>query len=222
MSRVRTHAIALAAIGLLALSLAPGCVVGALVGGMAESAHQAGSTMIPAAYAGVEGKSYAVVVSADRSIQAEHPGLVEHLTQRVDRLISENAGASGHVPAQTVLSKLYNNVGWIALGRGELGERLGVERLIVLELNEYRLHEPGNRYTWEGVATGIVQVYEIDSGLPDEPLYEQAIRVAFPDQMGILREQLGQSVVTSALSQRLSNRMAWLFFDHEEPNAIEY
>lgn len=216
---LRVTALALAA---LVFSATPGCIVAALAGGMAESARQAGSTMYPAEYDGLTGKSYAVVVSADRLIEADNPGIAARITQLVDTRLHENAGASAHIPPARLISYLYSNPSWQALPRGELGENLGVERLILIELVEYRLHEPGNRYTYSGVASGIVQVFEIDSGLPDDPMYEQPIAVAFPDRSGVLEEEMSKTVVTSELSRRFGERAAWLFYPHEEKNALTY
>lgn len=206
----------------IGLLFVPGCFVAALVGGMAESARESGSTTYPAEYTGIEGKSYAVVVSADRLIEADHPGISARLTQLIDSRLHANAGASHHIPPQRLLSFLYANPQWQALPRGELGEMLGVDRLVLIELIEYRLHEPGNRYTWAGVASGFVQVYEIDSGLPDDPMYEHAVAVGFPDRSGLLAEEIPETVVTSELSRRFGERAAWLFYAHEEANDLTY
>lgn len=181
-----------------------------------------GSSDVPGEYLGLDGKSYAVIVSADRAVQSDNPGIVERMTARLNADLAQNTMATGHIPTDTLLTVLYNNPSWQAIARGELGERLGVERLVVLELNEYRLTEPGNRYLWDGVASGIVEVYEIDSGYPDEPVYDKQIQVRFPDGSGTLRETLQETFVTSVLSERLCNRVAWLFYDHEEPNDITY
>lgn len=210
------------AIGLASLSIAPGCAIAALGGVVGKSLQETGSHKVQAEYDGLDGKSYAVVVSGDRSIASEHPGVMDRLTDRINTMIAEGTTASGHVPTTTILAALYNNPQWQAISRGDLGQRLGVERLVVVELNEYRLHESGNQYTWEGAASAVVEVYEIDGGDPDLPLFEHSIRVTYPDELGILREQLPESLVTSVLSDRMADRVAWLFFDHEERNAIEY
>ena len=75
---------------------------------------------------------------------------------------------------------------------------------------------------WQGVASAIVEVYETDTGVPDEPVFERSIRVTFPSNTGVLRETMTEAFVTSELSKRVGNRAAWLFFEHEEPNAIDY
>jgi hypothetical protein len=199
-----------------------GCAAVGLAGMMAESARLSGSTRVPAEYTGLEGKSYAVIVSADRLIEADHAGITARLTEQIGRDLYANAGGSAHIPPAKMLGYLYANPQWPAIPRGQLGETLGVERLIVVELVDYRLHEPGNRYTWSGLASGVVEVYEIDSGLPDDPMFEYSITVQFPDRAGILEEELQRIVVTSELSRRFAQRVAWLFYGHEERNDLTY
>jgi len=201
---------------------AGGCEIGMFVGMMAESAHEAGSTRIPAEYTGLNGHSFAVVVDTDRAIRADHPGVVGRLTERINADLVENTDATGHIPTTRLLSVLYNNPQWRALSRGELGKRLGVDRLVVVDLNEYRLTDIGNRYVWDGFASATVEAYEIDTGYADEPVYDKVISVHFPDTDGVLRSRYDESFVNSALARRLANRAAWLFFDHDEPNSITY
>ncbi len=202
-----------------------GCIIGAAIGGMAESYRRTGKHQVAAEYTGLQGKSYAVVVTADRVIQAQHPGLIGRvLTVVNDRLAhpDNGVGAGAYIPSQDLLNVLYETPQWPAMSRGEVAELLGVERLVVIELFEYRLHEPGNKYVWEGVAAGSVAVYESDSGLPDDPIYEKALRVAFPDGSGHMSMDISRATVTSELSRRFINRAAWLFYNHEEENIIPY
>lgn len=200
----------------------PSCAIVGVVGALAESAEREGSTTYPAEYEGLNDKSYAVVVSVDRMIESDHPGITARLTQTIDRALKENTTATAHIPAPRLLSMLYADPAWQAIPRGEFGEKLGVDRLVIIEVVEYRLHEPGNRYTWAGVASGIVEVYEIDSALPDDPMYEQPIAVAFPDRQGLLEEEIPEAVVTSELSRRFAERIAWLFYEHTEANKLTY
>lgn len=218
--RIWTAVLAISAC-LTALCL-PGCIIPAAIGGMAESYHRTGTSEIPAEYRGIEGKSFAVVVTASRMIEGEHPGLTARIIQRVNDRLIQNASPSHAIPSGDLVTVLFNTPQWPAMTRGEVAEMLGVERLIVIELIDYSLHEPGNQYLWDGVASAMVSVYEADTGMPDDPVYEKAVRVSFPDARGFMRTDIPEQAVTSELSNRLINRVAWLFYDHEEPNSIPY
>lgn len=202
-----------------------GCVLGQLVGGMAASAQRTGTRTVTAKYAGLRDKSFAVVVYADRIIQADFPEVVGDLTVTIARRLAEQGtavGASGYIPGERILEYQYSNPRWVVMPWRELGEQLGVDRLIIIELQEFRLNDPGNQYTWAGVASGAVRVLELDGPAPDAPIFQEHVTVRFPDQDGYGPMQIPGSTVRLALSKRFVDRASWLFYDHEEPNYPDY
>ncbi|MCA9287951.1 MAG: hypothetical protein KDA05_05160, partial [Phycisphaerales bacterium] len=209
------------------LALAPGALLGPLsgcqlAGYIAANEERYGSKKVPPVYTGLQGRSYAVVVQADRSTLAENPNLMEHLLANINNRIAENAGASGHVPSEQLVLYMMNNARWPALSLNELAQELGgVDRLIVVDLYEYRLHEPGNRYTWDGAAQARVIDFEADERGGATAL-DRDIRVTFPDEQGITPTDLRREAVTSVLARRVIDRVSWLFYEHEEANAITY
>jgi hypothetical protein len=212
---------------ILSLTILSGCAIGMIVGGMADSAKRAGSHMVYAEYEGLNGKSFAVVVAVDRVIEGESPGLSSRLTGRINTMIAAAhskmpEGATAAPRVDRLLKTLYNNPSWVAMSRGDVADMLGVDRLIVVDVAAYRLHDPGNSYIWSGVAAGTVSVYEADGPLPDDAAFEKAISVSFPDGTGYMVTDLPFDAVNTELSNRFANRVAWLFFDHEEPNEIKY
>lgn len=216
---LRAALLTLAGVSLLAL---PGCIIGAAIGGMAESYNRTGTSEIPAEYLGIQGHSFAVVATGSRLMEADNPGLTGRLIQRINDRLIVNAAPSYAIPSNDLLTVLYNTPQWPAMTRGEVAEMLGVERLVVVELIEYRLNEPGNQYVWDGVASVLVSVFESDSGLPDDPVFEKAIRITFPDSTGFMRTDIPEAAITTELSNRIVNRVSWLFYDHEESNIIPY
>lgn len=220
-SKLATRILFLLVFAFIFLQLS-GCIIGTALGGMLESAHRTENHDVEAEYTGIEGHTFAIVVSADRIIEANNPGISARLTQRVNDRLIQNANPSWAIPSQDLLAVLYNTPQWPALPKGEVADLLGVQRLVVFEITEFRLNEPGNQYVWDGSASGVVTVYETDSGFPDDPVYEQAVRVQFPDARGYMRSELPEKAVTTELANRLTNRIAWLFYDHEESNIIPY
>lgn len=166
-------------------------------------------------------KSFAVLVTADRSIQGDHPQLVEYLTAKITERLADPANtprAGGFVPAADVLRYVYDNPGWAYQTREDLGRALGgVQRLVVVEVIDYQLHEPGNQYVWEGRAAGTVTVFDLESSTPELAALEKSVSVPFPDQRGQGPEQLPRNMVNSALALRFVDRATWLFYSHKEP-----
>jgi hypothetical protein len=210
---------------LLALTLVAATLAGCAIAGVAAVAGKAisetGTRKVQAEYTGLAGKSFAVVVAADRTIQADTPGLVEFLTIKITQRLHDHAAAAAFVPPADVLEYLFRNPAWTAKPLDELARDLGVERLVYIDMYEYRLHEPGNAYEWDGVAAGRVAVVETESPLGTYA-FDRLVRVRFPGKAGFDRESLSRQVVNTGLAQRFIDRASWLFYTHEEPKKIDY
>lgn len=214
-------------LGLVAACFATGCSALGFIGAMEESRRRNSTKTIAEQYSGLKGKKWAVVVIADRIIQAEHPAIVAYITTKItERLAAEkhNAtiGATGYISAPDLLKFLYENPRWRSMPRGELAGELGVDRLIVIDLEEYRLNEPGNQYIWAGNAAGAVGVIAADSPNADEFVFEKAVKVKFPDKDGYGPQDMPRAGVATTLANRFIDRAAWLFYSHEEPYYPDY
>ena len=209
-------------VALAVCALLAGCSIIGFVGGMEESRRRHSTREVAAEYDGLAGKTFAVVVAADRTVQANYPEIVSRLTLNVSRRLRENAGAAGLVPAVDVLRYQAQNPEWVAKSPYELAEYFGVERLVYIDLTEYALNEPGNAYLWNGVASGSVGVIEADSVYPHEFAYIKDVTVRFPDETGMGPMQIPMETVDLALSKRFLDRTSWLFYLHEEDYYPEY
>lgn len=209
-------------IGSILLAPGAGCQIGALIGGMASSAERSGSRDVKAKSRDLTGKTFAVIVAADRSIQAEHSDAVVLITRDMTLRLSDHAGASGVLPADEVLAFQYQRPGWVAMSIPDLVKELAVERLVFVDVAEFALNDPGNAYEWNGVAAGTISVYSDQSKSLGAPLFREKVRVTFPDNKGQSPESLPAQAVLSVLVRRFAERSAWMFYDHEEPNVIKY
>ena len=191
-----------------------------------ESYRESSTKVVEPDYLGLEGKSFAVVVTAERSIQADHPSLVDYLTAQMAGRLSDPAcipRAGGFIPAVQVLKYMYSNPGWTARPYSDVAKDLGgVERLVVVEVTEFRLNDSGNQYLWEGLAAATISVVETDSILADEVSYQKAVAVDFPDQSGFGPNEMNAATVRTELARRLLDRASWLFFSHQEPYYPDY
>jgi hypothetical protein len=213
--------IACVAAGWAAWSIA-GCTALGFVGAMAKSFEQTGSHVVKPKYEGLEGKSFVVVVAADRSIQADNPEIVPLMTREVANRLAENCGASGIVPAEDVLRFQYQRPGWLAMTPYDLAKEFDVQRLVYIEMQNFSTTDHGNPYIWNGQAAATVQVLETDGKTPDVFTFRETVRVKYPDQEGLSPMQIPAETVRLELSRRIITRVSWLFFEHEEPNAIKY
>lgn len=200
----------------------PGCILAPLI----ASNERKGSHVVAPKYTGLTGKSFAVVVAADRSIQASYPMLVGQITQTVSKHLKEQQdqiGASGWVPPEDVLGFQYQHPQWNTWTLQKLAEEIGVERLIFVDIQEFRLNEPGNQYLWKGAAGALVGVVEADADTSESFAFSEAISVQYPTKETALSPaQASGDQIEVMLAKRLVDRTAWLFFEHEEANIIDY
>lgn len=202
-----------------------GCNIFGMFGAMEESRRRNSTKTVQAEYVGLKAKNWAVVVIADRSIQAELPDIVPWMTGKIcERLVKEqpNIVAKGMTPANKVLKYQYEHPSWVTKPHSELAKDLQVDRLIVVEIIEYRLNDPGNQYLWNGLASGTVGVVEADGTVPDEFSFQKPINVRFPDGESFGPNDFDRAVVATALGQRFLDRVTWLFYKHEEPYYPKY
>ncbi len=212
------RAIPIAACLLLGALPLAGCQVGQLIGGMAASYERTGTHEVAYEYGGLQDKSFAVFVGAGKEIQYEFPELVDGFAGGIAEKLAEEAGASGWVPYTAVGWYQSRNPHWEALSYSEITQDLGVDRLIFVDLYEYRLHRPGNPYLWEGVVAAKVGVVEADSSIPNEFIFERDVQVSFPDKTGMSPADMTRDQVVTGLNSKFRRDVCWLFYTHEEPN----
>lgn len=203
-------------------ALVPGRELVGIVGTIYE---ENADHLVKAQYEGLKGKTYAVLVVSDRGIEADFPGVTSEITARINDRLADPAnatGATGHIESKELLKYLFNHPESSTEPGGKLAEELGVDRLIRVDLYEFRTNDPGNQYVWDGAAAATVGVMERDSITPDENAFRSTQRVTFPDQSAITPTDLSGQVVMSALVKRITDRVTWLFHDHKEPIKITY
>lgn len=212
--RPAARAIASMALAVATLALG-GCIAGA-IGGIGQQIERGKKLDVPAAYDGLEGKTCAVVVNADYATLVEHPAVVNNITANVAVRIRQYVKGATVLPPATVLNWQYRTPQWRALPYGEVAKELGVERLVYIDLYEYRLNPTGNSYIWDGVAGGNIGIIEADGLAPDEFVYTTNIVSRFPDKEGVGRESARREDIERGLLTLFIQRTSWLFYRHIE------
>lgn len=220
--RHRTPIALAAALALLGVGLLSGCNLVGIVGVLGESYKRTSTRTVEAEYRGLEGRTFAVIVAADRAISGQHPALVPTLQTAMAERLRANAGAAGYVQPRMLMQFQADNPRWTAMSMGDLAEELGVDRLIFVDLKEFRLHEPGNAYLWAGATSATVGVLETDGPYRDDFAFRKAVAVKFPDDTGYGPEDYGSEYVATRLQTRIIDRVVWLFHDHQEPYYPDY
>lgn len=171
---------------------------------------------VAAEYTGLQGKRIAVLVAADDYTVFRFPRATRNVNLQVGEQINTNVpGVTLSIPVE-VDEYQKRNPYWTSQRPSQTMEDLGVDRLIVIDLNEYRTHEPGNQNLWRGVIDATVAVYEADAEDADNRVYERQVRASFPEddkEFGLTKGS--DDAMEAQVLQVFSAKTAGLFYDHE-------
>jgi hypothetical protein len=169
-----------------------------------------------AEYEGLENRTIAVIVDADASVRFQFPTMTTTVAANIAYRIQTNVrGASLLAPA-TVAQWQYQTPAWTTLPYGQIADELGVERVVLVDIYEFRLNPPGNQYMWEGAAAANVSIIERENPEPDAFAATFDIRVNFPGGEIRTRESISPQIMYQGLMTRFVQKAAWLFYTHLE------
>ena len=218
-----TRVLVLLVMGTVGLSFLPGCFVAELVGGIGQNIERYKKIEVLAEYDGLDNATVAVVVHCDPSILYEHPSVSATVSMNVSKRIQENVPGAKVLDYRHVMQWQYQTPSWSMLPYGEIASELGVDRVVSIEIYEFRLNPPGNRYLWEGACAASVGVIEKDGWETDAFARTWEITSQFPDMQGVGRESATESSIQMGVLAKFVDQTAWLFYRHVEdkyPEAI--
>lgn len=197
--------------------LLAGCQIAHLAGAMMQAEEYQKLVDTPARYSGLENKTVAVLVNTDLATLYEYPDVAAQIAGGVSGRLAREVEGIRVLNPQHVLNWQYRTPQWNALPYGEMAEQLNVDRIVFIDLLEFRLNPPGNRYLWEGVAVGRVSVIERDGIDPDVFADTFDITATFPKLTSVSRDDTTAMQVQTGLLAEFIKYTAWLFHQHLEP-----
>lgn len=170
-------------------------------------------------YTDLSSKTVAVLVTADRVILTRFPYAARNVTRAVTREIALNVEEVRVVDPKRVLDYQDDNPAWSTLPPGDLVRAMEVDRLILVELAEYRTHEPGNPHVKLGTVSGTVDLYEAEALDPNQKVLTTPITVQFPrtakTKVGLVGTD--DKTIEAGMLKDFSLRAGGVFFEHEVP-----
>jgi hypothetical protein len=194
-----------------------GCMIPGIIGAVGNEIERNKKLEVLAQYDGLENRTVAIVVHADASTLYEYPQVVVNVAANVGfRIQREVEGVSVLAPA-TVIQWQYATPAWSTLPYGDIADELGVDRVVFIDIYEFRLNPPGNQYMWEGVAAGTVGVIERESADRDMFAASFDVRTQFPlATEPIPREAATAQAMLQGVMTKFVQKSAWLFYTHLE------
>lgn len=171
---------------------------------------------VAAQYTDLVNRKVAVLVRLDEVTAYRFPHATRGITNAMTRTIAQNVEGVTIVPASRILAYQEKNPYWSAVPPGRLITSLDVDRLVVVDVAEYRTQDPGNQYLWRGVIEALIAVYEAESEDPDNKAFEQRVRAEWPEGTTVGLTEGDDATMQAAALSTFTLRGAGLFYDHEE------
>jgi hypothetical protein len=194
-----------------------GCAIAGLVSVMGQANEYQKLIEVPPRYDGLRNQKVAVLVDAELDVLYQHPRLIEQVMFNASQRILRFVEGAQVMPVQTVLGWQYQTPQWNAMPYGEIADQLGVDRIVQIDIYEYRLNPPGNKWLWEGLCAADVGIVERDSMDPDSFIETFQVRAEFPNVKGVGRENATQAQIETGVLSQFFQQIGWLFYLHEEP-----
>lgn len=193
-----------------------GCQIFGLAGAVSAQLERSKQIEVLAEYDGLRNHTVAVVVQSDPSMLYEFPTVAANVTANLSARLATNVGGVRLLDPRVVLQWQYQTPHWSSLPYGQIASDLGVERVVLVDVYEYRLNPPGNTWVWDGVCAATIGVIEAQSLDADEFAATFSVTSRFPDLEGVSRESANARQIETGLLTKFLQEASWLFFDHIE------
>lgn len=195
----------------------PGCMIGELLGGMAQNAEYQKLIQVLPEYEGLEDKTVAVIVNTDLSTLFEYPHVARQIAAGISLSIQRGIPTARVMHPDLVIAWQFNTTQWSAMPYGDLAASLQVDRIVYVDMYEYRIHPPGNSWLYEGVCAATIGVIERDNFDPDTFAHAMNTTTTFPDIKSLTRDEATPERVQLGLLTRFIQDTSRLFYEHIRP-----
>jgi len=194
-----------------------GCAAALFAGGVAQNFEYQKLLRVQPQYPDLAGQRVAVIVDLDYTLLYEYPDLAANIAGGVALRIARHVPEAMVLNPNDVIQWQWATPQWNAMTYGEMAESLHADRVVLVDIYEFRLNPPGNRFLWDGVCAANVGVVERDAFDPDMFSDSYTVVAAFPDIPGVDRTQATAQQIQTGVLAEFIKRSAWLFYEHLEP-----
>lgn len=174
-------------------------------------------TDVKGQYTDLANRSVAIVVSMSDFAEFNHPDAKRAITEEMARRIQANVPGVILTSPKEVLQWQKDNAYWATRPPSTLVKQLKVERLVLVEIGEYRTHEPGDKHVLRGVISASVNVVEAEAADPDNfgASFTKNVMYPEPGESKVGRVGDSEALIETRTQIRFCETAAGLFYDHQ-------
>ena len=172
---------------------------------------------VQAKYLGLNDKTVAVVVSVSDHTNFNYPEARQRITGEVTRRIKVGVPGVTVTEPYKILKWQDDNPYWSTRPPSAMIEQLDVDRLVLVEIGQYRTHEPGDKYVLRGVITANINIVEAEAPDPDNygASYSKSVMYPRAQDSTIGRAAMSEDKIEIQAQAWFCEETAGLFYDHE-------
>ena len=171
---------------------------------------------VTAAHRGLENRSFAVLVAPDEDTAFRHRNVAAKICRSVTTTIATVVDGTRPMDPNQIAEFLEDNPFWATAPPGDIVKRLEVDRVLIVWVEHYALHERGNAHIGRGVLTATLDVFEAEARDPNGAAYHTRIKAEFPRDSTVGLVNTSDRKIEQGLLRDFGQRVANLFVDHEE------
>lgn len=168
-------------------------------------------------YEDLANRSVAVVVSMSDFSEFNYPNAKQAITEEMARRIQTNVPGVTLTSPSEIIDWQEENPYWATRPPSMLINQLKVERLVLVEIGEYRTHEPGDKHVLRGVISASVNIVEAEASDPDNygASFTKTVMYPEPGESKIGRVGDDEALIEVRTQIRFCETAAGLFYDHQ-------
>ena len=177
---------------------------------------------VTADYRGLDNQVVAVMVNLNEYAYAQYPQALKDMSWALAKELRANVPGISLVNPDDVVAFQDANPYWNTLRYSQLISRMKVDRIVLVDVLQYSMHEPGNKHILQGLIVGDVKVIEAprsDAGehtSRDALAYSKTVEARYPKDNPIGIIDGDQRSVEVATLKEFSRTAGQLFYDHQE------
>ena len=209
--------------GLLAATLLAAAVGTSGCGWLAGAYEKTHGRQVLGEYKGLANRSVAIVVYSREDLINEYPSANREISEFLKVELIKAVPTIRLVDPQVVIEWQNNTLGWDRMSEQEVAQHFGVERVIWIELVEYRTKEKGIEGLVQGHIDTNVRVVETGAVDPDSPVWRKDVGVEWPPDGPVDMMRVKETDVRRHTLELYGTTLANAFADHKEfdPSMVE-
>ncbi|MDX2200220.1 MAG: hypothetical protein SF069_14765 [Phycisphaerae bacterium] len=134
---------------------------------------------VPAEWPHLNDKKIAVAVWAEMDTLFEYPYVQLEIGRHIEDALGPQVKGVTFVPSQQVVQYQQREPNWDRRSPCELGEKLGADRVLFIELTQYTTREPDSPHLFRGRISANVKIFD-STAADTAPPYRTVVETTYP------------------------------------------